>query len=487
MFEVFGRTVFPYAAVTYIEVTWPNGTRTSGSGVVVGLNDVLTAAHVVYNAPRGGFATELTIYPGADTKPYIDTPFGSFGNGWRISTRTANWDRNGDGLLTDAESQYDLALIGLYERIGDATGWLGTRDEQADGAATMLGYPGRGTGLMAENVYADASSTWGVYDIRSGLGSGSSGGPLMRTASNGDTYVVGVASAGNASDTVATYAALFGPGNWDWFAAAVASNNDLLGGAGGAGGGGTGSGGGSGGGGSGGGGGGGAVGGGVDAPLFLLQAYLAYFGRPVDATGLTFLANKTEAQVTAAFDASKESQDLYGLNLQAKINAIYQNLFNRDAEVSGLQYWTTLVATGRVSAPAAALSILKGALGTDAQAVYNKLVVSNAFSLALDTAAEVAGYAGLAAAQSARSYVAGVGSTASSLQSAISRLDAAVATAVAAGRQSGKLAEVVGGEFAGGGDAGWGVDLAGWDGGDGGAGVGLVGLVGLVEVNGWSV
>ncbi len=433
MFEVFGRTVYPYRAITYIEVTWPDGTRSTGSGVVVGINDVLTAAHVVYNLPRGGFASAIKIYPGADTVPYIDAPFGSFGNGWRISSRSTNWDRDGDGLLIDSESQYDFALIGLYERLGDFTGWLGTRNEQADGLATMLGYPGRGTGLMAENVFADASNSWGVYDLLSGLGKGSSGGPLVRTASNGETYVVGVASSGNAADTESTYAALFGPGNWDWLVRAMADNDDLLRGTGG-GGSGSGSGSGSGGGGSG--------GKGVDAPLFLIQTYLAYFGRPVDATGMAYLATQTEAQVVATFDASRESQDLYGLNLQSKINAIYKNLFNRDAEANGLQYWTKLVASGQISAPAAALTILKGALGTDALAVQNKLAVSNAFSLALDTAAEAVGYAGLAAAQSARSFVAGVSNTVASFQSAIGRVDAAVAAAVAAGKQSGKLDDV---------------------------------------------
>ena len=75
-------------------------------------------------------------------------------------------------MLVDSEAQFDLALVGLSERIGDLTGWLGTRNDRSDGAATMLGYPGRGTGLMAESVFADASSRWGVFDIDSGLGAG---------------------------------------------------------------------------------------------------------------------------------------------------------------------------------------------------------------------------------------------------------------------------------------------------------------------------
>ena len=422
MYEISARTTFPYSAITYVVVEWPNGSRTAGSGVVVGLNDVLTAMHVVFNSSRGGWASDVTIYPGADTKPSLVTPFGAFGNGWRISTRTTDWDADGNGLLSDNEAQYDLALIGLYERIGDATGWLGSRSERVDGAATMLGYPSRGTGMMAEHVYADASSRWGVFDIDSGLGAGSSGGPLVRQDSSGEVYVVGVASSGDAADTVSTYAALFGPGNWEWYTTAMLGNDDLLG---------SGSGGGSGGGGGGSSGGGGGAG--VEAPLFLVRAYLAYFGRPVDATGVQFFASRSEGEVAAAFDASRESQDLYGLSLPLKINSIYHNLFNRDAEAAGLQYWNTLVTTGRISAPAAALEILKGAQGSDAAAVQNKLAASSAFTQALDTPAEVAGYAGMAAALSARAFVAAVDGSAASLALALGRVDAAVAASVTAG------------------------------------------------------
>lgn len=440
MFEISARTTFPYRAITYVVVEWPNGSRSAGSGVVVGQNDVLTAMHVVFNSDRGGWASSVTIYPGADTKPSLVTPFGAFGNGWRISTRTTDWDADGDGLLSDYEAQYDLALIGLYERIGDATGWLGSRSERVDGAATMLGYPSRGTGMMAEHVYADASSRWGVFDIDSGLGAGSSGGPLVRTDADGEVYVVGVASSGDAADTVSTYAALFGPGNWDWYTAAMAYNDDLLGS------------------GSGGGGGGGSAG--VEAPLFLVRAYLAYFGRPVDATGVQFFASRSEGEVTAAFDASRESQDLYGLSLPLKINSIYHNLFNRDAEPAGLQYWNTLVATGRISAPAAALEILKGAQGSDAAAVQNKLAASSAFTQALDTPAEVAGYAGMAAALSARAFVAAVDGSAASLTRALGRVDAAVAAAVSAGTsaRSGLAADFADGEAPG--VAWWGTDGA---------------------------
>ena len=164
--------------------------------------------------------------------------------------------------------------------------------------------------------------------------------------------------------------------------------------------------------------------------------------------------------MAAAFDASRESQDLYGLSLPLKINSIYHNLFNRNAEAAGLQYWSTLVATGRISAPAAALEILKGAQGSDALAVQNKLAASSAFTRALDTQAEVAGYAGMAAALSARAFVAAVDGSAASLALALGRVDAAVAAAVSAGTsaRSGLAADFADGEAPG--VAWWGTDVA---------------------------
>ncbi len=70
MYEVSARTTFPYSAICYIQVTFADGYNARGSGVVVGNNDVLTAQHVVYDASHGGYATSITVTPGADSSPY---------------------------------------------------------------------------------------------------------------------------------------------------------------------------------------------------------------------------------------------------------------------------------------------------------------------------------------------------------------------------------------------------------------------------------
>lgn len=221
------RLMAPYSAVCYMVSTWADGSRTSASGTVVGANDVLTALHAVYDADRGGFATRVTITPGADTSPFYVAPFGSWSDVGTFNGRTANWDLDGDGYLTSAESAGDLALLGLRSRIGDTTGTLAPLAVNNDAFGTMVGFPGGGSGMMAEYVYADASNFWGVYDIDSSLGAGASGGPLIQNI-GGVNYVVGALSAGDAGNTVSTYAGLFGAGTWDWLQAAMSTNDSLI-------------------------------------------------------------------------------------------------------------------------------------------------------------------------------------------------------------------------------------------------------------------
>lgn len=227
MYEVTARTAEPYSSICYIVCEWSDGSLTRASGVIVGINDVLTAHHVVYDATRGGYATRITISPGADTSPYT-FPYGSFSDVGVIYARTENWDADGDGLLYPAESQYDLALLGMRSSaISANAGWVGVTNTSSDFSGTADGYPARGTGLMEEAVYADASSQYGVFDVASSLGPGASGGPLIRTDATG-AAVAGVLSSGNADYSHSTYAGLFGPGNWTWLSNALEANNSVM-------------------------------------------------------------------------------------------------------------------------------------------------------------------------------------------------------------------------------------------------------------------
>lgn len=165
----------------------------------------------------------------------------------------------------------------------------------------------------------------------------------------------------------------------------------------------------------------------------LNKAYLAYFGRPSDISGRATFANKELADVVSAFDSSAESKALYGDSIVNKINAIYVNLFNRDAEPAGLQHWLSKVMSGELTPAGVAIAILNGAQNDDAKAVANKLAAADAFTKAIDTTAEILGYSGMAAVNSARAFLKTVDATEASLTAAVKNADTAVATATNAG------------------------------------------------------
>ena len=119
---------------------------------------------------------------------------------------------------------------------------------------------------------------------------------------------------------------------------------------------------------------------------YLNQAYLAYFGRPVDVNGATAFASATNEQVQAAFYASAESQALYGTTVDANfINNVYLNVLGRAAEPAGITYWLSQISKGLVTPAGAAIAILNGAQGSDVTTVNNKLTAAAAFTTGLDT------------------------------------------------------------------------------------------------------
>ena len=57
-------TRFPFSTAVSIYVRWSDGTRSRASGVMVGPNDVLTAAHVVSQSKRGRPKNISPAFPG---------------------------------------------------------------------------------------------------------------------------------------------------------------------------------------------------------------------------------------------------------------------------------------------------------------------------------------------------------------------------------------------------------------------------------------
>ena len=83
----------------------------------------------------------------------------------------------------------------------------------------------------------------------------------------------------------------------------------------------------------------------------LQELYVAYFGRAADPTGLDYWTAKGTS--TAAFAANMYAQpefkSEYGsLSIESQVNQIYQNLFSRAADVTGIRYWTQEIKLGNL-------------------------------------------------------------------------------------------------------------------------------------------
>ncbi|WP_137175635.1 DUF4214 domain-containing protein [Massilia sp. HP4] len=169
------------------------------------------------------------------------------------------------------------------------------------------------------------------------------------------------------------------------------------------------------------------------------QLYVAYFNRPADAGGLahwaTVMANGgTTAQISAAFAQSLEYQVEYSQSTNAGIvNAVYQNLFGRDAETTGLEFWVKALNDKTMTVDNMVDLISKGAQGTDKIAFDSKVVVATAFTNALDTDAEKAGYSGADANKAAKELLAGIKTAAQATAAIVpATLDASIAKVVKA-------------------------------------------------------
>jgi len=175
------------------------------------------------------------------------------------------------------------------------------------------------------------------------------------------------------------------------------------------------------------------------------RLYVAYFNRPADPVSMSVyesllptdrVASQAELQALAEqyFSPSAEYTSLYaGMSNTQIVNQLYQNIFGREAEPDGLVYWAGELTAGRQTVASIALQLSYSAQGTDADVVSNRIEAANAFTTGLNTTDEITGYSGDAAAASARSWLATVGSDDASKDAAVAGVDAAITAAVAAG------------------------------------------------------
>lgn len=163
--------------------------------------------------------------------------------------------------------------------------------------------------------------------------------------------------------------------------------------------------------------------------LAVQELYISYFSRPADYAGLSYwtnaLANNPNAlqEMSRQFSVSQEYRDTYaGMDNRAKVIEVYDNLFSRQAEAAGIDYWANLLNTNQITIDNMVTKIADGAQGNDQFALNAKVAAAAVFTERLDLPNERTAYQGTAANKIAVDWIA----TIKDLQSAASAQDPGV-------------------------------------------------------------
>jgi len=138
----------------------------------------------------------------------------------------------------------------------------------------------------------------------------------------------------------------------------------------------------------------------TEKSLSLIQSlYVAYYGRPADPAGLEFWANTLELNngdiqvILPDFGNSPEFVKRFGnMDNTSLIDNLYQQMFGRNAEPEGLDFYSGLLVNGQLSLAQIAQSILNGAQSLDRQVAEGRVKAATAFTQELDTPEENAAY-----------------------------------------------------------------------------------------------
>lgn len=168
------------------------------------------------------------------------------------------------------------------------------------------------------------------------------------------------------------------------------------------------------------------------------QAYVTFFNRPADNAGLTYWSSYkgSDADLYNTFAKSAEYLNLFaGSNSTATVNTIYTNLLGRAPEPAGLAYWVQQLDNGALAIGNIALAIGNGAQGSDKTTVTNKVSAATQFTTALDTTAEITGYASPSASSlaSVKTWLGGVTTDATLATQTSATNMTAITTTVATG------------------------------------------------------
>ncbi len=112
--------------------------------------------------------------------------------------------------------------------------------------------------------------------------------------------------------------------------------------------------------------------------LQVVDAYIAYYGRPADAGGLAYWSDRLqrERRLTSIIDSFGDSEEFtsrYGnLGSEQLVRNLYLQLFGRQPDGPGLDYWVGEFESGRKSLQSISLDILAGAQNADRLIIENR-------------------------------------------------------------------------------------------------------------------
>jgi V8-like Glu-specific endopeptidase len=171
-------------AIVYITDTI-DGVQWQGSGVLIAPDEVLTAAHMVYNSATRSEAQNIVVTPGYDAG---SAPFGSATGAY------ANFNpiQDANDNISEYDSQNDFAVIHLSQPFTSITP-MSIAPGYPGGSVTVSGYPAVAGGVLVdETEVVTQDQNFALLDGRS-IGPGSSGGPVWSTP-QGTGVVVGLIS-----------------------------------------------------------------------------------------------------------------------------------------------------------------------------------------------------------------------------------------------------------------------------------------------------
>ncbi len=149
------------------------------------------------------------------------------------------------------------------------------------------------------------------------------------------------------------------------------------------------------------------------------KLYVATFNRAPDSAGLTYWTTSSGlklSQIAQSFFDQPETQTLYPADTLNRdfINSVYQNLFNREPDTAGWNYWENELNTGAFTKNRFIEAVINGAqntieYGNDAIILTNKTIVGLSFS-----------EAGLDNVEDAKTIMIGISDDTSTVTSALS-------------------------------------------------------------------